>query len=93
MSTMLTKVELAVAERLRRLIYARPDGGAGCCWHILLDDSNVDDENVNFCVDLAKQRGHDDCIALGYLVVRMSKTQRKKLAEGGYEGLVEEIDR
>lgn len=85
-------VELAVAERIRRSIYARPDGECGCCWHILLDDDNVEDEHANFCVDLARERGHDDCIALGYSVVRMSKTQRKKLADGGYDRLVKRMD-
>ena len=54
----------------------------GCCLHIVLDDGNVHDDHVQFCIDLAKTKGHEDCLALAKLLLRMSRTQRNKLAYG-----------
>lgn len=60
---------------------------AGCCLHIVLDDCNVDDDSVRYCVDNAK---HDFCRKLGRVLLLMSKTQRTKLQAihrvGAYAG-------
>ena len=47
--------------------------------HIVLDDQNVKDSHVQFCVEWA--RDHDDPLGalLAGLLLRMSKTQRTKL--------------
>ncbi len=60
-------------------IYNLPRGGVGCCLHIVLDDNNVDDGSVRFCINQAKERGHADCLELGEKLLLMSKTQRLKL--------------
>jgi len=65
---------------LKHAIYASPQGGVGCCLHIALDDGNIDDSNLDFCVTFATERGHPDCLALATLMRRMSRTQRAKLA-------------
>lgn len=52
----------------------------GCCLHIVLDDENVSDSHVAFCLDMAHESGHCDCIKLAGLLLLMSKTQRLKLA-------------
>ena len=62
---------------LVQTIYARHC--AGCCLHIVLDDGNVDDDEVQFCLDRAVTAGHADCQRCAELLVRMSKTQRLKL--------------
>lgn len=54
---------------------------AGCCWHVILDDHNidarfVDDEHTAFVLE----RGHPDCIALIAPMRAMSRTQRGRLA-------------
>src|SRR5574342_921951 len=67
---------------LVRALYAQPLGGAGCCLHIVLDDCNVEDGCVQFCLEYAQKNGHPDCIALAELLMQMSKTQRRKLATG-----------
>lgn len=59
---------------------AKDDNGAGGSLHILLSDYNVDDEDVDFCIQWAKDRGDADGVALGQTLRRMSKTQRLKLA-------------
>lgn len=50
----------------------------GCCMHILLADGNIDDDDALFCLDEALNTGHEECLAIAQLCVRMSKTQRKK---------------
>lgn len=63
-------------------IYARHS--AGCCWHLVLDDGNVDDSAVEFCVNYAKTNRDCEtpvaCCQLGGLMVRASMTQRKRAA-------------
>lgn len=65
-----------------RRIYDRSP--AGCCWHIVLADGNVDDDDVEFCVKYAAESDHcetpEDCRALGPLMTIASRTQRTKAA-------------
>lgn len=61
-----------------REIYER--NAAGCCWHVVLDDENVDDRSVEFCANYARERGHFWCCLLIEPMLKMSKTQRRKLA-------------
>lgn len=73
------------AERLRERIYdCNP---VGCCWHIVLDDGNLDDGCVEMCELLAARHCHADCINLGPLIRCMSQTQRKKLSSRGYANM------
>jgi len=65
-------------EELSRRIYAR--SGVGCCLHIVLDDPNYDDASVLFCLGEAKQKKHKDCEEMAKLLLKLSFTQRKKLA-------------
>jgi len=62
---------------LVRELYSRH--GAGCCLHIVLDDGNVMDDDVRFCIEWADKEGCKPCAELGQLLLRMSRTQRKKL--------------
>lgn len=38
-------------------IYARSDGGAGCCAHVAIEDCNLSDRTIQWCLDRAE---HDD---------------------------------
>jgi hypothetical protein len=62
---------------LVKALYARH--GTGCCWHIVLDDCNVDNGCVERCAARAQQSDHIDCQALIEPLLAMSKTQRRKL--------------
>lgn len=73
------------AERLRQRIDARH--GAGCCCHIWLADGNDEDDSIAFCVGYARDAGCAECSELLAIAVRMSRTQRGKLARGGYRRL------
>ena len=57
--------------------------GAGCCLHIVLDDGNIEDSSVEFCIRYAEEQGHGSCAALARMLRSMSKTQRQKLGVRG----------
>ena len=47
--------------------------------HVVLDDGNVDDASVDFCIRYAKEHGDDEGTELGRILRQMSRTQRLKL--------------
>lgn len=57
----------------------RANNAAGGSLHIVLEDGNVDDGSVLFCESLAQQNGDADGARVAALLLRMSKTQRRKL--------------
>jgi hypothetical protein len=65
----------AAYERIRAFMRQHP---AGCCLHIVLDDGNLENGFVDYCLEYATTNGHEECMAVAKIVQRMSKTQRKK---------------
>jgi hypothetical protein len=65
------------ASPLVKALYAR--NSAGCCLHIVLDDGNVRDSDVDCCIESARKKGHADCETLALLLRKMSRTQRGRL--------------
>ena len=69
-------------------LYDSPDGGAGGCWHIVLDDGNTNADSVAWCADYAREGGsgecrpktHKYCLMLADLLPHMSRTQVSKIA-------------
>jgi len=59
--------------------YSIPGNGVGGIFHIVLDDGNVDDGDVEYCLNLAKKREDKESIKIGEILLRMSRAQRKKL--------------
>jgi hypothetical protein len=75
------------AHILKEEIYSY--SGAGCCWHVVLDDRNVETTFVEHAIshDVPECRNiTGSCKEIGPLILKMSITQRKKLASGGYKG-------
>lgn len=64
---------------LVQTVYAH--SAVGCCLHIVLDDHNVEDGHVKFCLERAHEAQHHVCITLAEKLLRMSKTQRLRLAK------------
>ena len=56
------------------------DNSAGCCLHVVLDDYNLSNYFVQSCIEDAKKIGHQKCAFLGEILLKMSTTQRRKLA-------------
>ncbi len=54
--------------------------------HIVMEDGNVNDGDVDFCLEDAKKKGDTEGEALALILKGMSKTQRgsKKLHDGAY---------
>ena len=55
---------------------------AGCCWHIVLDDGNVGNDSVAWCVNYIETEStcrQPECRQLCDLLPKMSRTQRIKL--------------
>ncbi len=52
----------------------------GCCLHVVLDDWNVDNHSVDFCIEQARTQGHGQCEELARTLRAMSRTQRLRLA-------------
>jgi len=76
--------------------YGFPQNGVGGVLHIVLDDQNIDDDSVKFCIESAHAGDHwanptpgepDEAgELLGYLLLLCSKTQRSKLSRDGTRG-------
>lgn len=52
------------------------------CWgslHIVLDDGNVRDGDVDFCIAYAEELGDEEGAELGRILRKMSETQRLKI--------------
>jgi hypothetical protein len=65
---------------LIRDYYRKPENGVGGHLHIVLEDSNIQDAHLRFCRDAAREAGDHDGQVLAEILLRMSKTQRAKLA-------------
>lgn len=59
--------------------YRKPGNAVGGVLHIVLDDGNVKDDHVRFCLDEALLDGDEDGAHLARLLLRMTKTQRSKI--------------
>lgn len=55
------------------------DNAVGGSLHIWLSDSNIEDHNMEFCIENAIERGDSEGEALARLGLEMSKTQRSKI--------------
>ena len=68
-------------------LYDREGGSGGCCLHIVLDDNNIEDGHVAFCVDRAYQQSHEDCKLLSLSMLALTEEQRGRvLRNAGYAG-------
>lgn len=59
----------------------KPLNGSGGSLHIIIDDHNIDDKNVKFCISYAKECGDDDGVKLAEKFLLLSKTQRSKISK------------
>ena len=70
---------LLVTALVDRYYQDHPVGGS---LHIVLDDGNIEDDDIEFSINHA--RGEDDPIGelIGLLMLQLSKTQRLKVYRG-----------
>lgn len=71
--------------------YDTPGNVCGGSLHVVLDDGNVSDDCVQGARDFAESRGDIEGVKLATYLLRMSKTQRRKLSalayHASYKGL------
>lgn len=83
-----TTAKLIVTKELKarfNAYYSMPENGVWGSMHIVLDDRNLENHSVDFCIKLAKERGDKEGHELALILRRLSKTQRGKIAkECGY---------
>lgn len=48
--------------------------------HIVLEDFNVEDSHVQHCIEWAEKEGDTEGVALGKILLQLSKSQRYKIA-------------
>jgi hypothetical protein len=69
------------------MVYAYRDtegNGAGGSLHSVFDDGNLEDRHIKGCIECAKGRGDAAGVELGETLLRMSRTQRRKLSARFY---------
>jgi hypothetical protein len=59
----------------------RVGNDAGGSLHIVVDDTNIDDGSVQFCIDYAEQARDWTGARLGRLLALCSRTQRAKIVD------------
>ena len=81
-TTRLDPLRPTVPDVLPRLeaYLARHGNEAGGSLHLVLDDRNVSDDDVLFCIYSAQERGDTEGGELARVLLRMSPTQRAKIA-------------
>ena len=55
------------------------ENGVGGKLHIFLEDGNVDDGSIKFCLEQAREAGDELAVKIAELVLECSKTQRRKI--------------
>ena len=64
---------------LVREYYSIPGNSAGGSLHVVLDDGNIGDDSIRFCLCECDKDSDKKGAELCKLLLRMSKTQRKKI--------------
>ena len=84
----LSEIERAVM--LAQMIYDHPDGIVGGPLHIVLDDGNVSDEDIRFCIiQIFKEGVFNEltlaCLTCAYILLSLSKIDRRFVVEEHYD--------
>lgn len=74
----------------RQYAIDNPTGGG---LHIVVDDQNLADSNVEFCIDFALERGDHYGAALALLMLHMTRTQRGRISQRWYDWAASEPER
>lgn len=74
------KPTIPEVEPLVRSYYSKPGNSVGGTLHIVLDDCNIKDSNVRWCLEECSRIGDEDGKRISELMLRMSRRQRLRLA-------------
>jgi len=65
-------------------LYATDHGSVGGCLHIVLDDNNICDGSIEFCIDYAKREKCDQCLLIAEMLMKMSEDEREVVTNHVY---------
>lgn len=85
---------MTIAEQYRE-IYDRTKNPGYCCLHIVIDDGNVEDGHVRWCLENAASKKHADCEELARFLLTLCPSERLSVVAPGavyYEGDEEDND-
>jgi hypothetical protein len=68
--------------------YLRPENSVWGSLHIVLDDGNIGDGNLEDAIEWAKQRNDPEGERLAKLMMLMSRSQRSRLSRKVYERMI-----
>lgn len=81
-------------ERLAEYEYPpRMELATTCCCHVVIEDQNLEDRNVAFCIQQAAKNEHSECLQLALLLARCSMTQRRKASYLSWSWLPEGVEK
>jgi hypothetical protein len=60
-------------------LFASPGGGAGCCWHCVVEDGNTRASDIASAI-AGVDPTHPACVAIASMATRMTPTQISKAA-------------
>ena len=53
--------------------------GSGCCLHAVVDDFNIGDSALDFCIQLAEEKGCSECLRLAKVFRALSLRERSEV--------------
>lgn len=69
---------------LVRAYFAKPGNGAGGNLHVALDDGNLDNGSLQFCLSECEREHDYDGATIMRLMLQMTRTQRRHICEKVY---------
>ncbi len=74
-------------------LYRSDHGTVGGCLHSVLDDGNIEDGAIQYCLKEAEAEDCKPCTTIARLLMRMSRTQRTKISRNCYPREITEIEK
>ena len=73
--------KVTIPEVLGRFVayYKKPENKAWGPLHLVLEDGNIEDRHVNYCLEEAKKAGDEEGAFLARTLLKMTKSQRSRL--------------
>lgn len=72
-------------EKCREVYRVDFEHGCGGHLHIVLDDQNISDSDIKYCINSAKSDNCQTCVEAGEMLLEMNINRRKILVERYYK--------
>ena len=68
-----------ILELIEYFYNIKPENGAGGCLHNVLDDGNLSDNDIKWCINYAKENEDFEAVLLAYVLLGLSEKQRENI--------------